>query len=307
MIKRWILYLTAWVGCLIFYFAYGQWLGWVLLAAISILPVCSLVVSLPVMLSARLQVHVPKTVQQGVLMTLELSLRSFLPLPRWRVRIQAHHSPSGKNWLLTPGGDVPTEHCGMLQCTVSRGRIYDYFGLFCLRLKTPEPFRLQILPQAEKPEALPDVQRFLAYAWRPKPGGGYSENHELRLYRPGDSLRQIHWKLSGKTGKLILRQSMEPQGSVMLIWLRLKGSAPVLDRKLGQLLWISEYLLQEQIQHDLLAYTAEGLRRWHIGSSDALQQALRELMGCHCLQEEIVHTDTAPWQYYIGGDEDETS
>ena len=43
-----------------------------------------------------------------------------------------------------------------------------------------------------------------------KKGGGFSEFHENREYRPGDSVRDIHWKLSGKTDKLIVRQAMEP-------------------------------------------------------------------------------------------------
>lgn len=309
MIKRWLAYLTAWVGCLIFYYAYGQWIGWVLLAAVSSLPVCSLLVSLPVMLLARLRLQIPQTVALGVPMSLELTLHAPLPLPRWRVRILAHHSPTGKNWLLQPGGDIPTEHCGVLECTIDRGRVYDYFGLFCLRLRPPAPFRVTVLPEPEKPQTMPDIQRYLSTAWRPKPGGGFSEHHELRLYRPGDSLRQIHWKASGKTGKLILRQSMEPNGAAVVLWLRLQGSGQVLNHKLGQLLWLSRYLQEQQIRHDVLAYTFEGMRRWHIDSVHAQQQAMEQLLQCHCLppQECIAHADPAPWQHYIGGGEDEAS
>ena len=100
MLKRWMLYLAVWVGCLIFYYAYGQWLGWVLLAAVSVLPVCSLVLSLPVMLTARLQLRMPAAVSAGDLTALELTLRSVLPHPDWKVRVLAHHPLSGKTWLL---------------------------------------------------------------------------------------------------------------------------------------------------------------------------------------------------------------
>ncbi len=309
MLKRWMLYLVVWVGCLIFYYAYGQWLGWVLLAAVSVLPVCSLVLSLPVMLTARLQLRMPAAVSAGDLTALELTLRSVLPHPDWKVRVLAHHPLSGKTWLLQPGFDCPTEHCGVLECSFSRGRIYDYLGLFCLRLKTPESRTLVVLPKPRKPAVVPDAQRQLAAAWRPKPGGGFSENHELRLYRPGDSLRQIHWKLSGKTGKLILRQSMEPRGSGMLIWLYLRGDEETLDHKLGNLWWLSRYLQENQLCHDVLAYTDSGIFRRHVDSAEAVQRVLEELLACPAMTatEAPVHTDPAPLQYYIGGDEDETS
>ena len=57
----------------------------------------------------------------------------------------------------------------------------------------------------------PDLDRYIARAWKPKSGGVCRRNHELRLYRPGDSLNQVHWKLTAKTGKWMIRQPMEPQ------------------------------------------------------------------------------------------------
>lgn len=308
MIRRWLLYLVAWAGCLIFYYAYGQWLGWVFLAAINLLPVFSLLLSLPVMLSARLQLQLPKTVAVGEDVTMTLTLRSFLPLPRWQVRILAYHPLSGKFWLLKPGGDCPTEHCGGLEISFSKGRIYDYLGLFCLKLKTPDSCSLTVLPTAQKPAVLPDAQRQLALAWQPKPGGGYSEHHELRLYRPGDNLRQIHWKLSGKTGKLILRQSMEPRGSRMTLWLYLQGDADTLDRKLGTLRWLSQYLLDNLLHHDVLAYTGNGAFLQYIDSQEALDQALEALLRCPSLDEDTpqVHPGKLGCHYFIGGDAYET-
>lgn len=308
MIKRWILYLTAWIGCLIFYYAYDQWLGWVLLAAVSALPVCGLLLGLPAMLTARLELQLPARITVGTDAALVLTLRSALPAPRWSAKVQAYHALSGKTWLLAPGGDFPVDRCGVLACTVSRGRVYDYLGLFRLPLKTPEPFRLVILPQREKVEPLPNLERHLAAAWQPKPGGGYSEQHELRLYRPGDSLRQIHWKLSGKTGKLILRQSMVPQGNQVRLWLSLDGDADQLERKLGRLLWLSEYLLSRQVGHDVVAQTGDGVLQWEVCDPRSLQQTMEELMSCRCLPDGVAPAGQkqAGWQYCIGGDGNET-
>lgn len=308
MLKRWFLFSVTWLSCLVFYYAYPAWMGWVLLATASILPICSLLVSLPVMLTARLQLKMPETVLIGTQTTMDLTLSARLPRPRWRVRIQAEHPLSGKIWLLQPLYDCPTEHSGALLCSIRRGRIYDYLGLFCLPLKTPADFRLVVLPQSQKPERLPDVERCLALSWKPKAGGGFAETHELRLYQPGDSLRTIHWKLSGKTGKLITRQAMEPAGSRMLLWLYLQGDPQTLDQKLGQLLWLSAYLLQNQLKHDILAYTGEGIRRWQIDSAENGQEAVAQLLACPCLEgAPPAHTDPAPWQCCVGGDGHEAS
>ena len=36
------------------------------------------------------------------------------------------------------------------------------------------------------------------------------ETFPVRDYAPGDSLRQVHWKLSGKTGRLVVRDPARP-------------------------------------------------------------------------------------------------
>ena len=42
MVKRWLRYLAVWISCLIFYFAYRQWMAWIILMSVSLLPLLSL-------------------------------------------------------------------------------------------------------------------------------------------------------------------------------------------------------------------------------------------------------------------------
>lgn len=308
MLRRWILYLAVWSGCLTFYYAYREWLSWIVLVAITLLPLFSLLISLPAMLLAKMQVNMPPCVTAGTPLSMVLTLHAPMPLPRWRVRILAVHSLTGKRWLLQPGGGFPTEHCGALDCKISRSWIYDYLGLFRLPVKAPPAFRVILRPRPVRPDRIPDVERYLSAAWRPKPGGGFSENHELRLYRPGDNLRQIHWKLSSKTGNLVFREPMEPNGSRALLWLSLSGDADLLDKKLGQLLWLSGYLQRRGLKHDILAYTGQGPQTWHIGSRHTLLEAMDALLGASAMADNTlpIHRETAAWQHYIGGDDYET-
>ena len=305
--KRWSCYLAALAGCLIFYFAYRQWMAWVLLIGMALLPLLSLVLSLPAMLSARLKLDMADTVFQGAPAALNLTLDCPLPPPRWQIRVLARHTLTGENWLLQPGFDCPTEHCGALECSFSRGWVYDYMGLFRIPKRVPANFRLWIRPRALRPRQLPDPEKNLAVFWKPKAGGGFSENHELRLYRPGDSLRQIHWKLSGKTGQLIFREPMELGNNRLLLWLVYGGKAEALDRKLGRLLWLGGYLQRRKLKFDILAYTAEGQLLWHIGTAHTLKDVMNALLVCKPLEEEdfAVAEGSAQWQFYIGGEADE--
>ena len=41
-----------------------------------------------------------------------------------------------------------------------------------------------------------------------RPGDDPGETFDIREYREGDSIRQIHWKLTGKMDRLIIREKV---------------------------------------------------------------------------------------------------
>jgi uncharacterized protein (DUF58 family) len=211
-----------------------------------------------------------------------------------------------KLWILQPELDCPTEHCGLLQFSIRRCRVYDYMGLFFLPKRGPGDFRMHIRPTAQRPKDLPDPDKQIFTYWKPKAGGGFSEHHELRLYRPGDSLRQIHWKLSGKTGNLIYREPMMPMNNRLLLQLTHGGTPQQLDRKLSSLLWLGLHFSRRELRYDILAHTGSGPITWHIDSRQALFEALDALLEISPLaQADIGKTAGGLGHFYIGGDADE--
>lgn len=303
MLRRWILYLTAWGACQLFYLFYREWFSWLLLVAVTYLPLVSLLFSLPAMLTAKLTVAFPDGISLGAPLPANVTAISRLPLPRWKAKILCTRSLDGASWVLNPCQPFPADHCGMLECQVGKGKIYDYLGLFCISLRAPQPFGVAIRPIPVMPADPPDSRQYLPHRWKPKPGGGYGESHELRLYRPGDSIQQIHWKLTAKTGKLILREPMEPVDKHPVLWLDLYGTPDVLDEKLGQLLWLSHSLLQQGVPHDILVRCREGVRCWQIRSPREQRTVIDALLGCQPLQEVPVGgcPISTGWQFYIGG------
>ena len=288
------------------FMSYPRWFSWVAFLALLCLPLLSLLVSLPAMLTTRLRVEVPPAVTAGTPVVLRIVTKCLFPVPMCRMAVQTYHTTTCNNWLLDVGSHCPTRHCGALNFRPMRGWIYDYMGLFRLPLQRLPKFRLLLRPTPLEVEA-PDMTTFMVNSWRPKMGGGFAENHELRLYRPGDSLQQIHWKLSAKTNELILREPMIPDHNRLLLWLTLNGTPQEMDRKLGRLLWLAEYLHQQDLAFDILAYTAQGPQQWHVKDEASLHKAMDSLLcyGPYPGTDLPQLTLDPDWQYYIGGEADE--
>lgn len=308
MATRRIIYLFAWIAALVFFCAYQQWFAWLTLLIVVCLPIFSLLISLPAMLTARLELRLPAHLTAGIPCQLALECRSqLLPPPPWKCRINVSRPVTCQQWRVKNGSSLPTEHCGALICSVQKAKICDYLGLFSIPLRLPDDKTVFVRPKPVPIRDLPQLEQHIARSWQPKRGGGFAENHELRLYRPGDSVQQIHWKLSAKAGKLILREPMEPERSRVLLRLDLMGSDAELDRKLGRLLWLGRHLTRLHIHYEIQCLTANGCEQWHITTQKELDKAIDSILGCSSstqgsIQSRVEH---AAWQFYIGGGPDE--
>lgn len=258
MIKSWLLYLCALAAAVVFHTFYFGWFSWFLLVLAVLLPVFSFLVSLLAMLRVRLLLHAPAGCVRGASFYVTLrGANGFLPLPRCRFRLTVTSLMTGKSQVFhqnIPGRNswyvaVNTDHCGVLRCAAERGRVYDYLGLFFLPIRLPEPVEVCVEPIPTAPDPLPSMSQSLLLRKRPKPGGGFSEEHEMRDYRPGDSLRDIHWKLSVKTDRTIVREAQETIRGQVLVTFDLTGDPDQADSVLEQLVWVSNWLLEQQIPH----------------------------------------------------------
>ena len=306
MVRRWLLYLLVVMGCLAFYWAYQQWFAWLVLVGVLCLPVAALILSLPAMLTLKLKVRCPLPVAMGSQELPELAASCPLPAPPVRGKILVRRITTGQQWKLKPGYYLPADHCGTLLCGPDKAKVYDYLGLFFLRIRQTEPLSVVVRPRPVAVRHLPALEQYLAKSWRPKPGGGFAENHELRLYRPGDSLNQVHWKLSAKTGKYIIREAMVPEKNRLLLSMILRGTPEELDRKFGRLLWLSRELLSKELRHEICVLTGNGTLTLSVIDEESLEKALDELLSQPPAPAEVQWSALpAAWQYRIGGGEDE--
>lgn len=301
MAVRRLWYLVALLSCWVFYIAYGEWFSWLLLLLVLLLPWFSLVLSLPAIWQFSLSPAGPDAFPMGETGQLYLLGSCKLPMPPFRGRIRLTNCIDGERFLYAPEQGLSGIHCGGFIAKVEKARVSDYLGLFAFPVRKTQQKTVLIRPlpqKAELPQALHAV-----CGWQPKFGGGFSENHELRLYRPGDSLNQVHWKLSAKTGKLILRQSMEPRRGLLLLTMTLRGTAEQRDRKFGRLLWVGQFLLEKDLPFTLRVLTGKGLLSFPIQHPSQLQKAVDTLLTTPESQDGSIRdrTFSAVWQYHIGG------
>ena len=307
MASRRIVYLASLVGCLVFYYFYREWLSWLLLMCILFLPVLSLVLSLPAILTARGILKVPDTIPLGQPCHAPMLLTCSMPVPPFRGRLRVTHAVTGRTWTFKSNQALPADVCGRLKIELVRARVYDYLGLFRLPVKKEPQAIVYIWPDSTPIARVPDFAVQPPQQWKPKHGGGFAENHDLRLYRPGDNLQQIHWKLSAKTGKLILREAMDPIHRPIRLTLDLCGAPEELNRKLGRLLWLGRLLAGKGIPFDISALTGRGALSWRVESEDGLNTAMAELLSAPASEAGSLE-DTPAFAcrtYHIGGAPDE--
>lgn len=300
-------YLSALLGCGIFYIAYGEWFSWLLLLAVLGFPWLSLLLSIPAIRRFRLAPDGPNALLMGVDADIWLLGSCTAPMPPFRGKLQLCSGITGERLRYNADKGLPTDHCGSYTVTVEKARVYDYLGLFSFPVSQKEEKTVLIQPIPVPLKDIPDLKRYLARSWRPKPGGGFSETHELRLYRPGDRLNQVHWKLTAKTGKLILREPMEPQRGVLLVTMNLRGTPEELDRKFGRLLWLGNHLLQQDAPFTLRTLTGTGLLSFSVSSEQDLRRAVDTLLCTGAAAEGDIRSRPggASWHYHIGGEADE--
>lgn len=304
MVKRRILYCLALIGSLIFYGAYQEWFSWILLQVMLYFPWLSLLLSIGAIFRFKMEPSAARKIPIGSTEMVQLKVASRHPILPHKSKIRIVKPITGESWILKPGEKLPTDHCGGLQAELHKPKVCDYLGVFRFRVRKTTGQTFLVMPEPLNIEVPPDLTRYLAQRWRPKPGGGYAENHEIRQFHPGDNLNQIHWKLSAKVGDLMLREPMEPERGLMLLTMDLSGSSTELDIKFGELLWLGNWLLERGITFDIRVLTGNGIENWSIRDECNLGKCIESLLCSPYANEGSIRdrSFTAAWRHHIGGE-----
>lgn len=258
-----LLYIILLLGAWALKQVYIGWFGSYFLAAVAVLPPLLLLLSLPSMLRLRARVEGPRLCRKGGEAGLSVRFQTgrLLPLGKVRLTLRLENLYTGEaseesyifRGLLSGDCVIPlsTERCGLVRCRVAELACWDGLGLLRLRRPCPDGADCAILPQPVPPKEPPDIDAALhaGTVLKPKYGGGYAEEHDLRTYRPGDAVNSIHWKLSSKTDEVIVREPLVDANTQVYLILADPGEE---QEGLATLLWLSLELCKLETAHALV-------------------------------------------------------
>lgn len=223
----------------------GSILSLALLFALLAVPVLSALCSLFARRKLKLSLSVPVNCAKGACAAVSITVEngSALPLPAIGLWLEVKNLLTGETQtVLRRTGALPhgsgcaqvelsSRFCGRVQIRVRRVRLYDCFWLIPVGCGATAAAAFTV-----QPDTFPMEVRILADAACPedgeaysqeKPGADLTETFQIRDYRQGDSIRQIHWKLTTKLDRLISRDpSLPVTRSVTVLWERKNAAGP---------------------------------------------------------------------------------
>ncbi len=256
MIVRRVGYILLLIGFTAFFIFYPGWISRLFVVLALALPVLSLLISLPFARSLSVEMRVPEKTRRGTETQLTVSVLSRgaacgLPCSLRIVLRDLMNAEPTKYAVSSSSVAVAFTggHSGVWQLDVTKAAAYDCLGLFAFRPKSLGSVRILVLPNRAEPSPRPDFSSLSASVMKPKPGGGFSEIHEMREYRPGDPMRSVHWKLTAKTDELIVREPQVIENLRAVVRLRLSKDRSANDHALDRLAWVSAELLSRDVPH----------------------------------------------------------
>ena len=255
MILHRLIYVFLLVTSFIFYMLYPPWISWYLLVLLLLLLPFDLFASLPGMLTKKLMMSVPDVLEkndEAVLKLITIHKKSY-PVRCIRVKLLVTGDDFSTLCRLRCSAEsdmqrevtIDTSRSGITLFTLKRISTISLLGLFSLPVSAGEKKSVLVLPPPLKPENTVALQHGTRLV--PKPGGGFSEEHDMREYRQGDPIKSIHWKVSAKFDSLIIREPLVPPPHSRLVHITPWKNSSECDLILGNLRWITDFMLSRQM------------------------------------------------------------
>jgi uncharacterized protein (DUF58 family) len=305
-----IFYTYALFFAFILFVLFDLYLFHMLLIFLIILPLVSLLAALPMRKNLRYALEIDDDIMPKGVCGIRLSARNNSPFPCAGVRftLERHnalgrvgerYTESAEDIVQFPLGPMRTHamspsvkmaHCGRVDLLVRRVQVLDTLGLFALNVSPKNGANpagsVYVLPELQSRSIQTDEAADLgldsaSYSTE-KAGGDPSEIFQLRDYREGDPRHSVHWKLSSRMNRLIVREFGLPLNPSLhfLLELREDSSPDAAESMLGTMLAFSEYLMARDVTHSVSWISEEGgLRTMPVTGPEALASVLHDLLA----------------------------
>lgn len=201
------------------------------LALFAAVPVCSWLILFLVRRTVRVSFAAPGVVGKNRPFTLYIRMESNsrIPFGKTVIWLQLTNAVTGetqkKRIAFRGSGEwvLQSAYCGCIECRAAGVWCCDLFGILPVRIPCKAKKRITVMPdtfsvtlQTELTHS--DQDDCAEYAPNQK-GSDRTETMQIREYDPGDPLQQIHWKLSGKLDRLIVRDPAQPVDRTLMVFL----------------------------------------------------------------------------------------
>lgn len=310
MWKSRLCYLFVLLGTTTFLICFDGYLSLYVFVLSLLLPVVSLVCSLPGMLCTRVKLstgkgsHAPaagKYARKGESIPLQLEVWNASPFSSGRVWVKltventftGHREQEGFSFTTGPQHQVfqhqlSSKTCGQVVCRLGKARVCDYLGLFSLPVGRPQQATAYFWPTVYSLElglresAVPNSEG--EHYSQKKPEDDPSELFALREWREGDRLSRVHWKLSQKLGRPLVKELGLPLTDHLLFLLDLNGSGQECDLLLDAFASLSSFLAEREWAHRVVYWSAKAqqLQCLELAGQEDLLPLWQELLAAGC-------------------------
>ena len=266
MLARKLCWLASELSLAALWVRFGSGVVLALALTLLLIPLVSIPINLYLRGKLRLELTAQPNLRKGCAAEVAVELRDHVWLPvNLSCRLVVRNLLSGmvcRERLLFRGkrmvSQVKSAYCGRLRLTLEKARLYDCFGLIGIPLNCREKCHITVQPDGFETDitlmdelgGAAESEQYSQY----RAGSDLTETFQLREYVPGDSPRQIHWKLSGKLDRLIVREPGLPiQQDVLLFWERTgAGETPrSADAQAETVVSIARELLEQDVRFRL--------------------------------------------------------
>lgn len=229
------------------------------------------------------------------------------------VELEYHNLFTGRTertWMVLPPGSkavaeypylLDSQQCGKIQIRAVQVFCTDVMGLF--RKKMPKPADLDVT-------VYPELQEIQIYQ-KPKPGledtfgnqfdptrqgQDVTEVFDVRNYKEGDNVKSIHWKLSGKLDRLMIKEFGCPADFHVMVAYYAYMDPEKMTEELqchqlqnavaGIVSSISRSMTMLDVAHHVLAVGKNGLNDFDVADSAGYDHMMLGMLSTEVLKEE---------------------
>lgn len=208
-------------------------------------------------------------------------------------------------WMKPAGGNesrgiLNSRYAGRVEARVEEFVVYDFFHIFCLRGCEKGSASVTVWPGfsegEEQEELYSSVEGFPKENESKRRGTDYNPDYEIREYVPGDELKTIHWKLSAKQSKLMVRERLATGREKINVVLPLGEERAENDELMEALYGLGRLLLQKEYPVQLFWMgQAERLQTRFVAELGEFENTLGEILSA----DGIRRTGTAEEQMRV--------